>query len=87
MEFEQNKYVGPISTIIRLVTENDGDLSRYFDIFNEDEVGIKDSSLKRILIDNHTEANRGLSRGNLPLEYIFAFARSFKKQPRELDSN
>ena len=79
VEIEQNKYVGPISTIMRLVTEKDGDLSTYFDIFNESEDGINDSTLKQILINNHTEANRGLIRGHLPLEYIFGFARSFKK--------
>ena len=79
VEIEQNKYVGPMSTIMRLVTQKDGDLSTYFDIINESENGINDSSLKQILINNHTEANRGLIRGHLPLEYIFGFARSFKK--------
>ena len=79
VEIEQNKYVGPISTIMRLVTQKDGDLSTSFDIIDESENGINDSSLKQILINNHTEANRGLIRGHLPLEYIFGFARSFKK--------
>ena len=79
VEIEQNKYVGPISTIMRLVTEKDGDLSTYFDIIDESEDKIDNSSLKKILINNHTEANRGLIRGHLPLEYIFGFARSFKK--------
>ena len=76
---EQNKYVGPISAIKRLVTQKDGDLSTYFDIIDETENGINNSSLKQILNNNHTEANRGLIRGHLPLEYIFGFARSFKK--------
>ena len=84
VEIEQNKYVGPISTIMRLVTEKDGDLSTYFDIINEKENGIKDSTLKQILINNHTEANRGLIRGHLHLEYIFGFARSFKKTTKGL---
>ena len=79
VEIEQNKYVGPISTIMRLVTQKDGDLSTYFDIIDESEGEINNSSLKKILIDNHTEANRGLIRGYLPLQYIFGFARSFKK--------
>ena len=78
-ENEQNKYVGPISSIMRLVTQKDGDLSTYFDIIDESEDEINNSSLKKILIDNHTEANRGLIRGHLPLEYKFGFARSFKK--------
>ena len=46
VEIEQNKYVGPISTIMRLVTEKNGDLSTYFDIIDESEDGIKNSSLK-----------------------------------------
>ena len=79
VEIEQNNYVGPISTIMRLVTQKDGDMSTYVDILDENELGINNSSLKKILINNHTEANRGLIRGHLPLKYIFGFARSFKK--------
>ena len=37
---EQNKYVGAISTFMRLVTQKDGDLSTYFDIIDESENGI-----------------------------------------------
>ena len=44
VEIEQKKYVGPISTIMRLVTQKDGDLSTYFDIIDESENGIDDSS-------------------------------------------
>ena len=79
VEIEQNKYVGPISTIMRLVTQKEGDLSTYFDIIDESEGEMNNTTLKKILIDNHTEANRGLIRGHLPLEYIFGFCRSFKK--------
>ena len=79
VEIEQNKYVGPISNNMRLVTQKDGDLSTYFDITDENENGINDSSLKQILITNHTEANRGFIRGHLPLEHIFGLARSFKR--------
>ena len=84
VEIEQNKYVGPISTIMRLATQKDGDLSTYFDIIDESEDEINNSSLKKIPIDNHTEANRGLIRGHLPLEFIFGFARSFKKITKRL---
>ena len=79
VEIEQNKYVGPISTIMRLVTQKDGDLSTYFDTIDENEDEINNSSLKKILIDNYTEAHRGLLRGHLPLEFIFGCAQSFKK--------
>ena len=37
VEIEQKKYVGPISTIMRLVTQRDGDLSTSFDIIDESE--------------------------------------------------
>ena len=84
VEIERNKYVGPISTVMRLVTQKDGDLSTYFDIIDESEGEINNTSLRQILIDNHTEASRGLIRGHLPLEYIFGFCRSFKKISKEL---
>ena len=37
----------------------------------------KNSSLKKLLSSNHTEANRGVIREHLTLEYIFGFCRSF----------
>ena len=79
VEIERNKDVGPISTIMRLVTQQDGDLSIYFDIIDESENGIENSSLKNILNNNHTGANKGVIRGHLSLEYIVDFAQSFKK--------
>ena len=62
-----------------MVTENVGDLSSNFDIIDESEDGINSSSLKQILMNNHTADNRGLIRGQLPLENIFGFCKSFKK--------
>ena len=47
-EIEQYKYVGPISTIMRVLTSKDGDLLSYFDKI--DEAQINDTSLKQILI-------------------------------------
>ena len=79
VEKEQNKYVGATSSIMRLVTQKDGDLSTYFDIYDESEDEIKNSSLGQILIDNHIEANKGLIGGHLHLENIFGFALCFKK--------
>ena len=79
MENEQNNYVGPFSTIMRLVTEKDGDLSTYFDTIIEDEFGINDSCLKRLLIANHTEANRGLIRRHLPSEKFSVLVVLLKK--------
>ena len=54
---EQNKIVGPTSTILSVLTKRGGDLSKHFDIIDESESGINNSSLKQKLIFNHTEAN------------------------------
>ena len=72
MEIELNKFIGPTSTIMRVLTSKDGDLSSAFDKINENN--INDTSLKEILIDNHTlQANKGKIVGQLPLEHIFGF--------------
>ena len=68
VEIEQKKYVGPISTKMKLVTQQDGDLSTYFDIIDENEREINILPLKTILIINHTDAIKGFIRGQLPLE-------------------
>ena len=36
-------------------------------------------SLKQLLIDNHTEANRGVITGHAPLEYVFGLYRPLRK--------
>ena len=84
VEIEQNKFVGPISTVMILVMEKNGDLSTYFDIIDESEDGINNSSLKQILFNKNTEANRGLIRGHLPLDNNFGFCRSFRKITKSL---
>ena len=64
---------------MRLVTQKDDDFSTCFDIIDESEDGIDNSSLKQILINNLTAENRGIIRGQLPPEFIFVFAKSVKK--------
>ena len=79
-EIEHNKNLGNVSTIMRLLTQKDGDLSSYFDKIDEAETGIANSTLKHMLIDSHTnDDNKGKIRANLPLEYIFGFCKTFKK--------
>ena len=79
-EIEHNKNLGNVSTILRLLTQKDGDLSSYFDKIDEAEAGIANSTLKHMLIDSHTnEDNKRKIRANLPLEYIFGFCKTFKK--------
>ena len=79
-EIEHNKNLGNVSTIMRILTQKDGDLSSYFDKINESEGEIGNSTLKKMLINNHTHnVNKGKIRANLPLEHIFGFCRTFKK--------
>ena len=79
-EIEHNKNLRNVSTIMRLLTQKDGDLSSYFDKIDETEAGSADSTLKKMLIDSHTnEDNKGKIRANHPLEHIFGFCKTFKK--------
>ena len=52
-EIEQNNIVAPVPTKMGLITERV--LSTHFNIIEENEVGINNSSLKQILINNHTD--------------------------------
>ena len=92
-DLEHNKYVGQISTIMRLVSSRDGDLLSQFDNINE-EIGvneaatsdnIRSTSLNKMLIANHeNDPNRGKIKGQLPLEQIFGFCKTFKKVTKNL---
>ena len=92
-DLEHNKYVGQISTNMRLVSSRDGDLLSQFDNINE-ETGaneaatsdnIRSTSLNKMLFTNHEEnANRGKIKGQLPLEHIFGFCKTFKKFTKNL---
>ena len=66
-DLEHNKYVGQISTILRVVSSSYADQLSQFDNINED-VGaneaetsdkIRSTSLHKMLITNHEAANRG----------------------------
>ena len=66
MDIEHVKSLGQISTIIRSSTSKDGDLLSHFDKLNNGDTNasIKDSSLKQMLIDNHTvPVKRGKIKG------------------------
>ena len=77
-DHELNKYVGEFSTINRLLTSKDSDLSSCFDKSGESALNDNNFS-KRILINNHTDANKGKNKGKLELEHIFEFCKTFKK--------
>ena len=83
-DLEDIKYVGQVSTIMRLLTSKDGDLSSYFDK-NGEAVIDDDNPLKQILINNHAvEANKGRIKGHLGLAEIFGFCKTFKKITKNL---
>ena len=84
MDLEDIKYVGQVSTIMRLLTSKDSDLSSYFGKGGESVID-DNNPLKKMLINNHDEAaNKGRIRGPLALEHIFCFCRTFKKITKNL---
>ena len=84
MDIEDIKYVGQVSTIMRLLTSKDADLSSYFDK-NGESVIDNNNTLKQILINNHDiEVNKGRVKGHLALENIFGFCKTFEKITKNL---
>ena len=89
-DLEHNKYVGQISTIMRVLTSKDADLLSQFDNINEgnSDADFNSTSLKKMLIDNHDtvgqEVNKGKIKGQLALENIFGFCKTFKKVTKNL---
>ena len=77
MEVEQVKFLGQVSTIMRAFTSKDLDLLSHFDNIDETQNATNKTSLKQMLINNHTEANRGKMEGLWPLEHIFGFCKTF----------
>ena len=84
-DLEHNKYCGQVSTIVRVLFSKDGDLLSQFGNINEGNgnADFNSTSLKKTLIDNHDivgqEVNKGKIKGQLALENIFGFCKSFKK--------
>ena len=81
-DIEINKFCGQVSTIMRAISNKDGDLLSQFDKINENDipvlnrlvnlpVQIRDTPHQKMLINNHTDANKGKLKGYLYLEDIF----------------
>ena len=94
-DIEINKFCGQVSTIMRAISNKDGDLLSQFDNINENDIPvlerlsdlppqIKDSPHQKMLINNHTDANKGKIKGYLYLEDIFGFCKTFKKVTKNL---
>ena len=94
-DIEINKFCGQVSTIMRTISNKDGDLVSQFDNINENDipvlnrladlpVQIRDTPHQKMLINNHTDANKGKIKGYLYLEDIFGFFKTFKKVTKNL---
>ena len=94
-DIEINKFCGQVSTIMRAISNEDGDLVSQFDNINENDipvlnrladlpVQIRDTPHQKMLINNHIDANRGKIKGYLYLEDIFGFCKAFKKVTKNL---
>ena len=68
---KHNKFVGQISTIIRVLTSRDADLLSQFDKINEGNTDndFDSTSFKKMLIDNHNIAGQEANKGGSVVNY------------------
>ena len=94
-DIEHIKFCGQISTIMKVISNKDGDLLSQFDNTNENDIPIlsriddlpiqiRSTPHQKMLIDNHIDANKGKIKGYLYLEDIFGFCKTFKKVTKNL---
>ena len=78
-----------------MILNKDGDLLSQFDNINEKDtpilerlqdlrVQIRDTPHQKMLINSHTDANKGKTKGYLYLKDIFGFCKTFKKVTKNL---
>ena len=90
IDIEVNKFRGQISTILKATSKKDGDILSQFDNINENDipilerladlpVQIRDTTHQQRLVNNHTDANKGKTKGYLYLKDVFGFCKTFKK--------
>ena len=94
-DIEHNKFCGQVSTIMKVISNKDDDLLSQFGNINENDIPIlerlvnlppqiKSTLHQKMLIDNHTDPNKGKIKGCLYLEDIFGFCKTFKKVTENL---
>ena len=75
-DIEINKFCGQVSIIMKVISNKDGDLLSHFDDSNENDIPIletlaklpaqsRDTTHHKMLINNHTDANKGKIKGYL----------------------
>ena len=90
IDIEINKFCGQVSTIMRAISNKDGDLLSQFDNIIENDipilerlqdltVQIRDTPHQKTLKNNHTDANKGKIEEYLHLEDIIGFFTHFKR--------
>ena len=87
MEEEHAKFLGQVSTFMRSLSNRDGDLLSNFDNINgtDTNTSMNNNSLNYRLINSHDEPIIGEKiRGQLPLEHIFGFCKTFKNITKKL---
>ena len=94
-DIEHNNFCGQVSTIMKVISNKDGDLISQFDNINENNIPVlerllnlppqfRDTPHQKMLKNNHTYANEGKIRGYLHLEDIFGFCKTSKKVTKNL---
>ena len=58
MQIQQNKYLGHVLTIMRLLAQKDGDSSSYSNQIDEREAGNTNTSLKHIVFDSQNKDDK-----------------------------
>ena len=80
---------------MRVISNKDGDLLSQFDNINENDIPIlnrladlptriQSTPHQKMLINNHTDENKGKVKGYIYLEDIFGFCKAFKKVTKTL---
>ena len=94
-DIEHNKFCGQVSTIMKVISNKDDDLLSQFGNINENDIPllerpadlppqIRSTPHQKTLIDNHTDASNGKTKGYLYLEDFFGFCKTFKKVSKNL---
>ena len=94
-DIEHNKFCGQVSTIMKVISNKDDGLLSQFGNIHENGMPplerltdlppqIRDTPHQKMLIDNHTDPNKGKRGGYLYLEGIFGFCKTFKKVTKRL---
>ena len=80
---------------MKAISSKDGDLLSQFDYINENDIPVLNrladlpvqsrvTPHQKMLINNHTDANKGKIKGYLYLEDVFGFCKTFKKVTKNL---